>query len=141
MWWLYFSAKHEAASEHFAQADDPGAMARRAYTYTPILVVAGIVVTAVGDELSLVHPLGHIAPTTALVLIGGPALFLLGTAVAVFAVWERWPWPRLIGAAVLAALAFATPMLTPVALAGAATTVLIAVGAWETLRARSAEAP
>jgi low temperature requirement protein LtrA len=134
MWWLFFSEKHERASEVFAHAADPGAVARRAYTYAPIPVVAGIVVTAVGDELALTHPGGVMESAAAWVLLGGPALFLAGTAVAVFAVWGRWPRPRLAGLVALGVLAFAAPVLTPLRLSWAATAVLLAVGAWETLR-------
>lgn len=134
MWWLFFSEKHDRASEVFAHAADPGAVARRAYTYAPIPVVAGIVVTAVGDELALTHPAGEVGAAATLILLGGPALFLAGTAVAVFAIWRRWPRPRLVGLAAFGALAFAAPALTPLCLSGAATTVLLAVGAWETLR-------
>ena len=95
MWWLFFSARHEAASEVIAGAENAGAIARAAYTYAPIPVVAGIVVTAVGDEMVLAHPSGHVEAATTWVLLGGPALFLAGTAVAVFAVWGDWPRSRI----------------------------------------------
>lgn len=72
MWWIYFSVGHEAASEEISHTDDPGRMARAAYTYGPILIVAGMVVTAVGDELILMHPEGGVSPDAAVVLIGGP---------------------------------------------------------------------
>ena len=132
MWWLYFSRKHEAASEAISDSADPGALARRAYTYAPIILIAGIIVTAVGDELVLAHPLGHVAASTALVLIGGPLLFLIGTSVAEFCVWGRPSVARLVGALALAALWLALPMLTPLTLAATTTGVLVVVGAWET---------
>lgn len=138
MWWLYFSAKHDQASKVIAGSDDPGAIARRAYTYAPIPLVAGIVVTAVGDEMVLAHPAGHIDPAVAWVLLGGPALFLAGTAVAIFAVWKHWSRPRLAGLLALGALAFAVPISTPLALSAASTAVLLAVGAWETCTPRRA---
>jgi low temperature requirement protein LtrA len=134
MWWLYFSQKHDAASERISHSDDTGALARRAYTYAPILLIAGIIVAAVGDELVLAHPAGHIAPATALVMIGGPLLFLFGSAVAVYSVWGRWPWARLAGCAVLAALGLGLGMMTPLLLTIATTAVLLAVAVWETLR-------
>ena len=133
MWWLFFSAKHEAASEIFAGSQNAGAMARAAYTYAPIPVVAGIVVTAVGDEMALMHPLGHVEPAAVWVLLGGPALFLAGTAVAAFAVWGDWPRSRLAGLAALGGLAAASPLLSALSLTAASTAVLMAVGAWETL--------
>lgn len=133
MWWLFFSAKHDAASEVIARAENAGAIARAAYTYAPLPVVAGIVVTAVGDEMVLMHPSGHMEAAAIWVLVGGPALFLAGTAVAIFAVWGHWPRSRLVGLAALGALAAAAPLLTPLLLTAASTVVLMAVGAWETL--------
>ncbi|WP_298161420.1 low temperature requirement protein A [Brevundimonas sp.] len=137
MWWLYFSASHEAASEVIANADDPGKLARRAYTYCPILIVAGIIVTAVGDELALMHPTGPVAIETAAVLIGGPLLFMIGGLLAQLAVFERWAMPRVIGVVALAGLWFVVPMTTPLGLAALTTAVMVAVAAWETLVVRT----
>ena len=133
MWWIWFSKAHDAASEAIAGSDDTGRMARSAYTYAPILVVAGIVVTAVGDEMSLSHPRGVIDFPMAAVLIGGPMLFLIGAQAFKYAAFGLWSPSRLSGIAALAALAFAVPVLTPLGLAMCATTVLVGVGAWETL--------
>ena len=132
MWWIYFSAAHEAASEIIAHAADPGKLARKAYTYCPIIIVAGIIVSAVGDELSLAHPSGHLGIATAAVVIGGPLLFMLGGLLATKAVFGKWSVPRLLGAIALALLWFAVPVLKPLALAMCTTGMLVAVAAWET---------
>ena len=137
MWWLYFSASHEAASEVIANADDPGKIARRAYTYCPILIVAGIIVTAVGDELSLMHPTGPIAHETAVVLISGPMLFMIGTLLAEKAVFGRWAQPRVGGLVALNALWLVVPMTTALGLAAMTTAVMVAVAAWETQAGRA----
>jgi len=131
MWWLFFSEAHEAASETFVHAADPGAVARRAYTYCPIIVVAGIVVTAVGDELALAHPMGPTALATAAVLIGGPLLFLLGTSLSILAVWGRIAWPRVVGMAALGVAVMTSPLLTPVALTMTSTAILVLIAVWE----------
>ena len=78
MWWIYFNIGAERGSRHIADSDDPGKVARLAYTYLHLLLVAGIIVVAVGDELVLAHPTGHTDAKTAAVLIGGPALYLAG---------------------------------------------------------------
>ncbi|CAN5382177.1 low temperature requirement protein A [soil metagenome] len=144
MWWLYFSRAHDAASEVISHADDPGSLARRAYTYSPIVIVAGIIVTAVGDELSLVHPSGPVGAAMVLVLVGGPVLFMLGTLLAKLAVFGRWSGARLLGTALLLGLgavalavsaqtppAQTLPALTPLMVAGASTAILILVAAVE----------
>lgn len=41
MWRLFFSQAHESASDAIIHSPDPGRVARRAYTYSPILVIAG----------------------------------------------------------------------------------------------------
>ena len=134
MWRLFFSQAHESASEALMHAADPGRVARRAYTYSPILVIAGIIVVAVSDELVLAHPSGHVSMATALTLLGGPILFLLGTAVAGWAIWRHVNWTRLVGCAVLATGWLVVPWTTPLTLSIATTIVLMAIGVWESLR-------
>ncbi|MDQ3124691.1 MAG: low temperature requirement protein A, partial [Pseudomonadota bacterium] len=133
MWWIWFSKGHDAASEVIAGSDDTGRVARSVYTYAPILVVAGIVVTAVGDEMTLSHPGGSINFATAAIVLGGPLLFLIGAQAFKLAAFGRWSPSRLGGIAALVALVFAVPLLTPLGLAVAATAVLVGVAAWESL--------
>jgi low temperature requirement protein LtrA len=133
MWWIYFNAHADAASHAIASSDDAGRIARIAYTYAHIPVVAGIIVTAAGDELALAHPMGHMEAATMWLTLGGPALFLAGGVwfkAAVFGVISR---SRSFGLVMLGAAAFAAPWLTPLALSVTATVVLAIVAAWETL--------
>jgi len=132
MWWIYFNRAHDAASEVITDSADSGRFARRAYTYAPIPVVAGIIVTAVGDELSLARPDGHLTAGIAAVLIGGPMLFLIGAQAFKQAAFGTWSPSRLTGIAVLAGMGFAVPWATPLMLAGAGAAVLVGVAAWET---------
>jgi len=133
MWWIYFNAHADAGAHAIAESDDPGRIARIAYTYAHIPVVAGIIVTAAGDELALAHPLGHVEPATIWLMLGGPALFLLGGAWFKFAVFGTVSHPRFAGLALLGLSAAAAPHATPLALSALATGSLIVVAAWETL--------
>lgn len=133
MWWIYFNAHADAGARAMAASDDPGRIARIAYTYAHIPIVAGIIVTAAGDELALAHPLGHVEGSTIWLMVGGPALFLLGGAGFKFAVFRTIATPRLSGLAAMGGVALAAPHLTPLALSVATTTVLAAVALWETL--------
>ena len=56
MWVIYFNIGAERASRLIASSKDPGRLARSGYTYLHILIVAGIIVAAVGDDLALHHP-------------------------------------------------------------------------------------
>ena len=59
MWWLYFHIGQERAARAIEHSDDPGRMARIAFTYAHIPIIAGIVVSAVAAELVIAHPDGH----------------------------------------------------------------------------------
>jgi low temperature requirement protein LtrA len=131
MWWIYFHIGAERARDMIGNADDPGRWARLAYTYIHILLVAGIIVAAAGDEIILKHPAGHTDIASAAVLLGGPALFLIGN---LFFKWVTAGWPPLshqIGLGLLAALIPVTMVVPPLAVASATTLVLVFVAAWE----------
>lgn len=136
MWWLYFDTGAERAQHRIEHAGDPGRTARSAYTYVHIVIVAGIIVCAVADELVLIHP-HHGSDGGLLAVLGGPACYLIGAA------WFKWltndrrtpPLSHVIGLVLLAMLAWPTLVhaITPLA-AGVATTLVFAVVAgWETV--------
>ena len=57
---------------------DPGRLARDADTYAHIPIVAGIIVTAVGDEIVIAHPGARLHAAELVALAAGPALDLVG---------------------------------------------------------------
>src|SRR5205085_8928259 len=79
MWWIYFHKGAEAGSEQLSKSSEPGRLARLAYTYLHMPIVAAPIVSAVADELVLKQPAGHSGRATVLSAAGGPRLFLLGT--------------------------------------------------------------
>jgi low temperature requirement protein LtrA len=78
LWWLYFDYVARVAQLRLDRADDRGSLARDAYTYLHIPMVAGIIVTAVGDELVIAHPEESLSGRELATVAGGPALYLLG---------------------------------------------------------------
>ncbi len=131
MWWLYFDTSAEAGSQTISHSDDPGRLARLAYTYLHLFLVAGIIVSAVGDELVLAHPLGHVGVTTSVSVLGGAGIYLLGNTLFKHAIMGRWQISPLLGIAALIALAAAAPVLTPLLLSILSSLVLCAVATWE----------
>ncbi len=134
MWWLYFDHGLEQGHHRIVHSDAPGRHARNNYTYLHIPIVAGIIVSAVGDELVLSHP-QHGSPAALAAIIGGPLLFLCGTAVFKWLAHTR-AWPplsHLLGIALLALLgALALPLhLSPLLATGGTVLVLLFVAAWE----------
>jgi len=132
MWWIYFNIGAERGSREISGHADPGRYARAVYTYFHIPIVAGIVVCAVADELTIAHPGGHMAPSSAVALLGGPALYLAGNVFFKRASAKYYPLSHLVGLGLLAAIAPFAMLFTPLALGAATTAVLITVAIWET---------
>jgi low temperature requirement protein LtrA len=132
MWWIYFNIGAERGLAMISHATDPGRLARLAYTYLHLPVGAGIVVSAVADELVLAHPGGHTDLKTAAVVLGGPALYLAGNILFKRALYGFMPLSHLVGLGALALLIVAVPVLPPLALGAATTLVLVIVAVWET---------
>jgi low temperature requirement protein LtrA len=141
MWWIYFNVGAERAAHRIAHSSDPGRIARLAYTYIPLLMIAGIIVAAVGDELTLAHPTGHTEPKTAIALVVAPALFLSGTLLFK---WVTAGWPPLSHIVGLGLLAISWPLyhvLQPWMFSGVMTAILVVVAAWETISLRGSAKP
>jgi low temperature requirement protein LtrA len=142
MWAVYFNIGAERASRHIVSSADPGRLARSGYTYIHILIVAGIIVTAVGDELALHRPYGRAEAGTTAVILGGPALYLIGNALFKRLTAPNVPLSHLIGLALLILLVPAAGAVTPLMLSAGTTAIFIVVVAWEwqSLRPRDASA-
>jgi low temperature requirement protein LtrA len=133
LWWIYFSRHAEAARETISSSEDPGRLARSAYTYFHLPMVAGIIAIAAADELTVAHPgePGTLASIT--LTLGGTALFLAGQAFFKWAVFGVLSWSRAVAVAALMALipvGFAMPTL---ALSGAAGLIVVGLAVWDTL--------
>ena len=138
MWWIYFDLAVERGSRSIRQSADPGRTARLGYTYLHLVIVAGIVVSAVGDELSLAHPHALADTPQIAVLLGGPALYLLGNLLFKQTVNRtNPPLSHIVGLLVLALLAWPAQHAPVVAVASATTVVLVLVAVWETLSLRN----
>lgn len=144
MWWIYFDTGAERAAHRISHAEAPGRQARSVYTYVHIVIVAGIIVCAVADEVVLIHP-DHGSLGGLLAILGGPACYLLGAA------WFKWltndrrtpPLSHMIGLVLIAMLAWPalTHAITPL-ICGVATTLVFAVVAgWEALALSTKVAP
>ncbi len=133
LWWLYFDQSAEAAAEKIAHSDDPGRLGRSAYHLIHPVMVAGIIVTAAADEKVLSDLDAAASTASAWMILGGPALFLLGHAAFKYVVWGYLSWPRLAGIAALALLALAARAIPALALAACAAGVVVAVAATDRL--------
>ena len=140
MWWIYFHKGAEAGSEQISKSSEPGRLARLAYTYLHMPIVAGIIVSAVADELVLKHPAGHSDPKTVLSAIGGPLLFLVGTILFKHSFRGFLQLSHGAGIIALGALAWFAAELSPLLLSLLTTAIMIVVAVWESISLTSAVA-
>lgn len=140
MWWIYFDTGAERARHRIKHSDDPGRQARVAYTYLHALIVGGIIVCAVADELVLTHP-DHIANASIAAILGGPVLYLLGNALFKWVTNERRS-PPLSHLGGLLLLLFAllpaafAHLFSALALGAITTGILVLVAVWESVALR-----
>jgi low temperature requirement protein LtrA len=137
MWWIYFHRGAEAGSEQISNSSEPGRLARLAYTYLHMPIVAGIIVSAVADELVLVHPGGDSDLRTVLSAIGGPLLFLIGTILFKHVIRGWLQLSHGAGIAALALLAWFASTLSPLLLSILTTAIMIVVATWESISLKS----
>ncbi|MEI9514080.1 low temperature requirement protein A [Agromyces sp. CCNWLW213] len=139
-WWIYFDHGERIGAEALEAADTPGRVARTAYSWVHLLIVAGIVLLGVGDKEVLGHPHEQSLPAVVTVL-GGPVLFLLGTVLFRRVLERRWMRSQLAGVGALFVVAAFTPLLDPLSTGSLAALVLVATAAGETLERVRRRAP
>ncbi|HKB50981.1 MAG TPA: low temperature requirement protein A [Solirubrobacterales bacterium] len=81
MWWTYFDIVAIVAGRRLIDAEPGRAqneMARDSYSYLHLIMVAGIVLAALGMKTTIGHFGGHLDAVPAFALLGGVAIYLLG---------------------------------------------------------------
>jgi low temperature requirement protein LtrA len=137
MWWIYFHIGAEAGSEQLSKSSEPGRLARLAYTYLHMPIVAGIIVSAVADELVLKHPGGHSDLKTVISAIGGPLLFLFGTMLFKHSFRGFLQLSHGVGIIALGVLAWFASELSPLMLSILTSAIMIVVAMWESISLQS----
>jgi low temperature requirement protein LtrA len=131
LWWIYFQYGHERAAHRIEHDDVPGSMARLAFTYAHIAILAGIMLSVVGDEFLFAHPHDPADMHAAAAILGGPLVFLLGNLWFKGVTTGRPPLSHMVGLVGLALLLLTLPMVVVYQLGILATAVLIVVAIWE----------
>jgi low temperature requirement protein LtrA len=80
LWWTYFDRFAADAEERLRRHDDPVLAAADGYSYIHLLLVAGIVIFAVGAKAAIAHVDEPLPDGAQLCLFGGVALYLAGHA-------------------------------------------------------------
>jgi low temperature requirement protein LtrA len=142
LWWLYFAVHAERTLEHLKAAEAARGRAGRELSYVLVVLVAGIIVAAVGNELVIAHPGERLEGIELLTLAAGPILYLAGSvwlkATVIHANWRR----RALAAVAIAGVAGLGTTLPALATWSLTLAVLAALAAVETLEnRREARAP
>lgn len=133
MWWLYFDSVADHALRDMTASEDPGRLGRDAYTYGHIPIVAGIIVSAVGDKLVIESPAQSLSIAEIAVVFGGPILYLAGHLCFRWVMIRNLGHRRPITILLLGAMAVGTYLAQPradVALVASAA-ALLALAIWE----------
>ncbi|MEU7652437.1 low temperature requirement protein A [Micromonospora taraxaci] len=94
--------------------------------YVHLVMIAGLVVTAVGAELSIAHPSRTGDLTAVVVILSGPTLFLVGRILFSVAIHRRLSWPR-VGALFVLGAAAGLMRMPLLAISAVATAVVLVV--------------
>jgi low temperature requirement protein LtrA len=144
LWWNYFDITANDSERELHEQDDRdsetvGAAADERhdlFVYGHLPVALGVVLAGVGIEELVLHPAELLPSTGAWVLVGGIALYLLGSALILggtHRTWRAvWPWPT---AALPVVVLVALPSHhSALALVGALAAVCVALAVVGTLR-------
>jgi low temperature requirement protein LtrA len=131
LWWCYFHRAEEIGMNAVGRAADASRIVGLG-NYTLIVMVIGIIAIAVGDELAIAQPHDPSTVDTAVLIFGGPAIFLLAQLGFMRRATGRVQRSRVLACAGLVVLGIATAPLSLLAAVIAASAVLVAVAIEDT---------
>jgi low temperature requirement protein LtrA len=140
MWWLYFNYVARIAERRLELAANRTALARDAYTYLHVLLIAGVIVSAVGDELTIAHPGESLPGPEVAVSVAGPAIYLLAHSLFRWRLTGSPGWKRPAGALACVAIGFLGTSLPALVVSSLVLAVLVAVIVAEYVSGRRREA-
>ncbi|RZU76504.1 low temperature requirement protein LtrA [Micromonospora kangleipakensis] len=135
LWRIYVHKSGELLPHAISSSKQPSRFLNTA-PYTHLLMVAGVVTTAAGFDLVLHEPTGRTPPAWMAVILGGPALFLVGRAFFEYEVFSRVSLSRPGGLLALLTVAPGVLFTPPLVAATGAMLVLAGVAVADYLRSR-----
>ncbi|MFE9959131.1 low temperature requirement protein A [Micromonospora sp. NPDC005299] len=106
-------------------------------SYSHLVMVAGVLVVSTSVSLVIDQPFGAAPAAWIAAILGGPALFLLGSCLFDAVVTGRVLRSRALGIVVLCVIGPVMALLPPLAILVVANLVLLLILAWETLPAHA----
>jgi low temperature requirement protein LtrA len=128
LWATYFLRTAERGAQVItAGSAESGKIGRSAYAYAHAVMVAGVIVVAVGIHSAIEFPTDSAGIGETAVLLGGPALYIAGLVLFKLAVGQGRLWPPIAGIGVLALLILVAVAGGDQLLVGSCSTVVLAL--------------
>ena len=142
LWWLYFDVAAIIARRRLARTSgaEQARLARDAYSYLHLPMVAGIVLFAFGLKATIGHTGEALDIVPAVGLCAGVALYLLGDVASLYRATQYVFRRRTIGALVLLALIPAAVAIPALAALGLVSAVCASLVAYEAIGRRESRA-
>ena len=143
LWWIYFDVAAAASARRLEKPEDSGAadtsdgivadQRHDMFVYGHLPMTLGVVLTSIGLEEIVLHPLDRASAASTWLMVGGVALYAVGIALIVggtVRTWRSvWPWPLAVVPLVLIAALLPYPRgWLLVAVVALVVTVLAAAG-------------
>jgi low temperature requirement protein LtrA len=126
-WWLYFNYVATIAERRLELAANRTIVARDAYTYLHVVMIAGVVMAAVGDELVIAHPTEVLPDAEVLAVVAGPLIYLVSHVLFRWRIAGTFGVRRALGAVGCAAAIPLGMHVSALILSAALLAILIAV--------------
>lgn len=127
IWWLYFTSVATIGEHYLAVSGNRTILARDGYTFLHVMFVAGIILSAVGDELVIAHPTEILPAYEVAAVAAGPAIYLLAHTLFGYRMSGSLSKRKISSAAACVVAGFVGLFVSALALAGLLLVVLLAL--------------
>jgi low temperature requirement protein LtrA len=127
IWWLYFTSVATLGARYLEVSGDRTTLARDGYTFLHVVFAAGIILSAVGDELVIAHPTEVLPPYEVMAVAAGPAVYLLAHTLFGYRLTGTLSKRKLSGTLACVVVGLVGLFLPALAFAGLLIAVLVAV--------------
>jgi len=127
LWWLYFTSVASIGEHYLEVSENRTILARDAYTYLHVVFVAGIILSAMGDELVIAHPTEILPPSEVAAVAAGPAVYLLAQSLFRYRMTGQMGRAKPLGLLACVVVGFAGLFVPALVFAGLLIVVLVAV--------------
>jgi low temperature requirement protein LtrA len=127
IWWLYFTSVARIGEHYLEVSEDRTTLARDGYTFLHVVFAAGIILSAVGDELVIAHPTEVLPLYEVVAVAAGPAIYLFAHTLFGYRLTGTLSKRKLFGTLACVAVGFVGLFLPALVLAALLILVLVAV--------------